>query len=189
MTREPPVAPLLIVTPTDSVATLLARAAQQGVPRVQLLLPDQVTLLRSTTEAAQLAAGARQLGLDLLLISADARTLAAARQTGLPTLAVVNAQVTIPSTPTQALPSPAVGDEQNFLTNLDDLEVTPFASVEDELTAAQASLKAALNPEVTPVTQEEAVGRAPRRPRPAPVPTRGRRRGLMLALTAIPLHV
>ena len=195
MTREPPVAPLLIVTPTDSVATLLARAAQQGVPRVQLLLPDKVTLLRSATEAAQLATGARQLGLDLLLISADALTIAAARQSGLPALAVVNAQVAIDSTPSQeACPrhthtSTTRGDEQNFLTNLDDLEVTPFDAVEDELTAAQASLEAALNPEVTTVAQEEAAGAAPRRLRPAPVPSRRRHRGLMVALTAIPLLV
>lgn len=195
MTREPPVAPLLIVTPTDSVATLLARVAQQGVPRVQLLLPDKVTLLRSATEAVQLATGARQLGLDLLLISADALTIAAARQAGLPTLAVVNAQVAIDSTPSQEVrprhihTSTTRGDEQNFLTNLDDLEVTPFDAVEDELTAAQASLEAALNPEVTPATQEEAAGGAPRRIRPAPVPSRRRHRGLMVALTAIPLLV
>ncbi len=188
MTREPPVAPLLIATPTDGVATLLARAAQQGVPRVQLLLPDKVTLLRSTTEALQLASGARALGLDLLLISADPLTLAAARQAGLPTVAVVNAQVTSPSTPTQTLTSPAVSAEHNVLNTLDDLEVTPFGAVDDELTAAQASLEAALNPEATPAG---AVGGTPRQrqPSPAAVPARGKRRGLMVALTAIPLLV
>ena len=186
MTREPPVAPLLIATPTDGVATLLARAAQQGVPRVQLLLPDKVTLLRSTTEALQLASGARALGLDLLLISADALTLAAARQAGLPTVAVVNAQVTLPSAPAQIVASPAVDSEHNVLNTLDDLEVTPFDTVENELTAAQASLEAALNPGATPVGT---VGGTPRRPSPATVPARGRRRRLMVALTAIPLLI
>ncbi|NTU83770.1 MAG: hypothetical protein HGA45_31090, partial [Chloroflexales bacterium] len=140
--------PLVLVRPDDRAETVLERARQTGAARVQLLVPDGVAALQHPQEVERLARLAAEAGISLVLISSDPATLEAARLSKVPTVAVSGTQVTAPPRPAPPpAPEPQSADEA-FMASLDDLDAglaaRPSASGDEDLSAAAASLAAAL---------------------------------------------
>jgi hypothetical protein len=120
---------LVLVQPGDTVEAVAAKARQTGAPSVELLVSADNDALQSRANMVALSQLLAQHGIDLLIISSDARVLSAARQSGLTTIAVEGASVEGPLTPRapkvlrpQHVAAPARSDEPGDADLLDLLD-------------------------------------------------------------------
>lgn len=90
---------LIVVSPSDSVDTIIQKVRGAGADSVELLVPDGTASLQALGGFARLRQSLERDRIGLLVISSDEKTLNAARLNHLDTMGVQGAQVTFPAAP------------------------------------------------------------------------------------------
>jgi hypothetical protein len=149
---------VVLIHPDDDINTIIQRVRDAGSPVVQLLVPEGITELQSTSSCEQLLHMIESDQIGLMVISSDEKTLRVASENQLDTIAVQGAHVMAPSSlpaeeapvgeavspaPATAQPQPAADEAYDpFAAELDSLgdimsgqtsaeEYDPFAELDD----------------------------------------------------------
>lgn len=88
---------LIVISPRDSVETIIQKVRGAGAPSVELLVPDGTAALQALGGFARLRQSIERERIGLLVISSDERTLNAARLNQLDVVGVEGARVTLPA--------------------------------------------------------------------------------------------
>ena len=105
-------AALIVVLPTDTVETIVAKIRDTGELSVQLLVPDGLTVLQSAENLAQIQQTLAQDNIKPILISSDEQILAAAAQHKLDVISVKGTRVNAPPAPKAPTETPPASTEQ-----------------------------------------------------------------------------
>lgn len=88
---------LIVISPRDSVETIIQKVRGAGAQSVELLVPDGTAALQALGGFARLRQSIERERIGLLVISSDERTLNAARLNQLDVVGVEGARVTLPA--------------------------------------------------------------------------------------------
>ncbi|MEM8529203.1 MAG: hypothetical protein AAGF95_00055 [Chloroflexota bacterium] len=105
-------AALIVVLPTDTVETIIAKIRDTGALSVQLLVPDGLTVLQSVANLTQIQQTLAQDNIKPILISSDEQILVAAAQNQLDVISVKETRVNAPSGIKAPADTPSASTEQ-----------------------------------------------------------------------------
>ncbi|NOK60360.1 MAG: hypothetical protein GFH27_549281n247 [Chloroflexi bacterium AL-W] len=105
-------AALIIVLPSDTVETIIAKIRDTGTLSVQLLVPDGLTVLQSAENLVQIQQTLAQDHITPILISSDEQVLAVAAQHKLEVISVKGTRVNAPPVAKEQKDSPSAAKEQ-----------------------------------------------------------------------------
>jgi hypothetical protein len=134
---------LILALPDETAESLLRKAEQAGVRRVQLLIPDDVPGLQQQVQFERLRALALRSGLELTVISSDPQTLRAARLSQIETMQVRNAHVVVP--PQAPVVPPPVNPYATRVLNREETRGDRARPMATDLSASDAAFLDALD--------------------------------------------
>ncbi len=134
---------LILALPDETVESLLRKAEQAGVRRVQLLIPDDVPGLQQQAQFDRLRTLALRGGLELTVISSDPQTLRAARLSQIETMQVRNAHVVVP--PQAPAVTPPVNPYATRVLNREETRGGGASPMATDLSASDAAFLDALD--------------------------------------------
>ncbi len=136
---------LILVLPDDTADSLLRKAEQAGVRRVQLLVPDGVLGLQQQAQCDRLRTQAVRAGLELTVISSDPQTLRAARLSRIETMQVRNTHVVVPPPAAAPAAPPPANPYATHVLNREESRGAASSRVAADLSASDAAFLDALD--------------------------------------------
>ncbi|NJN65737.1 MAG: hypothetical protein HC884_03000 [Chloroflexaceae bacterium] len=109
MKMEDDASTVMMVLPDDNIDTVITRVHEAGVPIIQLLVPDGITLLHSRHTCDALKRSCEPERIALMVISSDEKTINVARSFAFETIIVQGTRVRVPeafATPSLPVVSP-----------------------------------------------------------------------------------